>query len=54
MDTKLYYTKEELMAKPHFNFVDNGKDLYLHQKDGEFEIFKKIKKFHILRNKEKQ
>ena len=42
MDTKLYYTKEELIAKPHFNFVDNGKDLYLHQKDGEFEIFKKI------------
>ena len=42
METKLYYTKDELVAKPHFNFVDNGKDLYLHQKDGEFEIFKKI------------
>lgn len=42
MDPKLYYTKEELMAIPHFNFVDNGTDLYLHQKDGEFEIFKKM------------
>ena len=42
METKLYYTKEEIIAKPHFNFVDNGKDLYLRQKDGEFEIFKKI------------
>ena len=42
MNHKIYYTKEELMAKPHFNFVDNGTDLYLHQKDGEFEIFKKI------------
>lgn len=42
MDSKLYYTKEELMAIPHFNFVDNGTDLYLHQKDGEFEIFKKM------------
>ena len=42
MNHKIYYTKEELIAKPHFNFVDNGKDLYLHQKDGEFEIFKKI------------
>ena len=42
METKLYYTKDELIAKPHFNFVDNGTDLYLHQKDGEFEIFKKI------------
>ena len=42
METKLYYTKEELIAKPHFNFLDNGTDLYLHQKDGEFEIFKKI------------
>lgn len=42
MNPKIYYTKEELMAIPHFNFVDNGTDLYLHQKDGEFEIFKKI------------
>ena len=42
MDTKLYYTKEELMAKPHFNFVDNGKDLYLNQDGGNFEIYKKL------------
>ena len=42
METKLYYTKEELIAKPHFNFVDNGKDLYLHQVDGNFEIYRKI------------
>ena len=42
METKLYYTKEELIAKPHFNFVDNGKDLYLHQKNGNFEIYKKL------------
>ena len=46
METKLYYTKEELIAKPHFNFVDNGKDLYLHQVDGNFEIYKKL---HILK-----
>ena len=42
MEPKLYYTKEELIAKPHFNFVDNGKDLYLHQVDGNFEIYKKL------------
>lgn len=42
METKLYYTKDELVAKPHFNFVDNGKDLYLHQVDGNFEIYKKL------------
>ena len=42
METKLYYTKDELIAKPHFNFVDNGKDLYLHQVDGNFEIYKKL------------
>ena len=46
METKLYYTKDELIAKPHFNFVDNGKDLYLHQVDGNFEIYKKL---HILK-----
>lgn len=42
METKLYYTKDELIAKPHFNFVDNGKELYLHQVDGNFEIYKKL------------
>lgn len=42
MNPKLYYTKEELMAIPHFNFVDNGTDLYMHQKDGEFVIYKKL------------
>ena len=42
METKLYYTKDELIAKPHFNFVDNGKDLYLHQVNGNFEIYKKL------------
>lgn len=47
METKLYYTKDELIAKPHFNFVDNGKDLYLHQVDGNFEIYKKL---YILKN----
>ena len=46
MDPKLYYTKDELIAKPHFNFVDNGTDLYLHQDDGNFEIYKKL---HILK-----
>ena len=47
METKLYYTKDELVAKPHFNFLDNGKDLYLHQVDGNFEIYKKL---YILKN----
>ena len=42
MDPKLYYTKEELMAIPHFNFVDTDTNLYLHQKNGDFEIFKKL------------
>ena len=42
METKLYYTKDELIAKPHFNFVDNATDLYSHQKDREFKIFNKI------------
>ena len=46
METKLYYTKEELLAIPHFNFVDNGTYLYLHQVDGNFEIYKKL---HILK-----
>ena len=46
METKLYYTKEELIAIPHFNFVDNGTDLYLHQDGGNFEIYKKL---HILK-----
>ena len=46
MDQKLYYTKNEILNKPHFNFVDNGKDLYLHQVDGNFEIYKKL---HILK-----
>ena len=47
METKLYYTKDELVAKPHFNFLDNGTDLYLHQVDGNFEIYKKL---YILKN----
>ena len=42
METKLYYTKDELVAKAHFNFVDNGTDLYLHQVDGNFDIYKKL------------
>ena len=42
MDPKLYYTKEELMTIPHFNFVDTDTNLYLHQKDGNFEIYKKL------------
>ena len=42
METKLYYTKDELIAKPHFNYIDNGTDLYLHQVDGEFVIYKKL------------
>ena len=42
METKLYYTKDELVAKPHFNFVDNGTDSYLHQVDGNFDIYKKL------------
>ena len=46
MDPKLYYTKDEIMNKPHFNFTDNGKDIYMHQKNGNFEIYKKL---HILK-----
>lgn len=42
MDPKLYYTKEELMTIPHFNFVDTDTNLYMHQKDGEFVIYKKL------------
>ena len=42
MDPKLYYTKNEIMNKTHFKFADNGKDIYMHQKDGEFEIYKKL------------
>ena len=42
MDPKLYYTKNEIMKKPHFNFTDNGKDIYMHQKNGNFEIYKKL------------
>lgn len=49
METKLYYTKDEVLNKTHFKFVDNGKDIYMHQKDGEFEIFKKI---YILKSNE--
>jgi len=47
MNPKIYYTKEELMLIPHFNYVDNGTDLYLHQIDGEFKIYKKL---YILKN----
>jgi hypothetical protein len=42
MEPKLYYTKEELMTIPHFNFVDMDTNLYLNQKNGDFEIFKKL------------
>lgn len=43
MDKSIYYTKEEILnTKPHFNYVDNGTNLYLHQKDGNFEIYKKL------------
>ncbi len=42
MDPKLCYNKEEILSKPHFNFTDNGKDIYMHQKDGKFEIYKKL------------
>lgn len=42
METKLYYTEDEIMSKPHFNFTNNGKDIYMHQKDGNFEIYKKL------------
>lgn len=42
METKLYYTEDEIMSKPHFNFVNNGSNLYLHQKSGDFEIYKKL------------
>lgn len=46
METKLYYTKEEVLNKTHFKFIDNGKDIYLYQKNGNFEIYKKL---HILK-----
>ena len=42
MDTKLYYTKEEVLNKTHFKFIDNGKDIYLYQNDGNFEIYKSL------------
>ena len=47
MDVSIYYTKQDILNKPHFNYVDNGTDLYLHQKDGNFEIYKKL---YILKN----
>ena len=42
MDTNIYYSRQDILNKPHFNYVDNGTDLYLHQADGNFEIYKKI------------
>ncbi len=42
METKIYYSKQDILNKPHFNYVDNGTDLYMHQKDGEFVIYKKL------------
>lgn len=42
METKLYYTKEEVLNKTHFKFIDNGKDIYLYQNDGNFEIYKSL------------
>lgn len=42
MDPKLYCTKDEVLNKTHFKFADNGKDIYMHQKDGKFEIYKKL------------
>lgn len=42
METKLYYTRDEVLNKTHFKFVDNGKDIYLYQNDGSFEIYKKL------------
>ena len=42
METKLYYTKDEVLNKTHFKFVDNGKDIYLYQNDGNFEIYKSL------------
>jgi hypothetical protein len=30
METKLYYTRDEVLNKTHFKFVDNGKDIYLY------------------------
>ena len=47
MEAKLYYSKQDILNKPHFNFTDNGKDIYMHQKDGNFEIYKKL---YILKN----
>lgn len=42
MEAKLYYSKQDVLNRPHFNYVDNGTNLYLHQKDGNFEIYKKL------------
>ena len=42
METKLYYTRDEVLNKTHFKFVDNGKDIYLYQNNGSFEIYKKL------------
>lgn len=42
METKLYYTRDEVLNKTHFKFVDNGKDIYLYQNDGNFEIYKSL------------
>lgn len=42
MDGSIYYSKQDILNIPHFNFLDNGTTLYLYQKDGEFEIYKKL------------
>lgn len=42
MDASLYCTRQDILNIPHFNFLDNGTTLYLYQKDGEFEIYKKL------------
>lgn len=42
MEPKLYYTKEELMAIPHFNIIETETNLYLHQNDSKFNVYKKL------------
>ena len=42
MDTSIYYSKQDILNKPHLNFIDNGTALYLHQIGGNFEIYKKV------------
>lgn len=42
MPVMKYYTKEEILNKPGYNCISNGKHIYLHQDDGNFVIYRKL------------